>query len=164
MYISDTLQFQQSVMVHGLFPIGLSIYWGQGCGQTSCLDISWIQRPTPQGRSLLDTSSHDSGCRTYLPPHKPLPPSPTQSHTGHPHSQSQKWTWSRSLVLRQDTHPRACSPPGASLHPQVSGRGVGRGWGESSAGRSVSMSFDKVGILFTNAHPLNMSTSKGSIF
>ena len=113
-----------------LLPIGLSIDWGQWCGQTSYLDISWIQRPTPQRRCLLDTSSHDSGCRTYLPPHDPWPPSPTQLHTGHPHSQSQKWTRSRSLVPSQEHTSQSLQPPRSLSAPT----GVG-GWREVQCGQ-----------------------------
>ena len=145
-------------MVHDLLPMELSIYWGQWCGQTSCLDISWIQRPTPQGWCLLDTSSHDSGCRTYLPPHDLWPLTPHSQTWGTPHSQSQKWTWSWSLVLRQEHTSQSLTPPRSLSAP------TGVGWGEPSVGRSVSMNFDKVWILFTSAHPPNTSSSKGSIF
>lgn len=135
-------------MVHGLFPIAEHLL-GSGMCQTSCLDISRIQRLTPQGE-VPPTPAVMTQVAGHICPH--ITPAPHSHIRALYCARVRNEPGAGPLVLRQDTHPRACSPPRSLSAPT----GVRGGGGESSAGRSVSMSFDKVGILFLTVMPTHL--------
>lgn len=105
---------------HDLLPMGLRVYWGEWCGQTSWLYISRdTQRPTPQRRCLPDTINHDpERKRTHLSPHNPGPPA-SHSHTRGTTTASHKRSHRRCPCAVTGTHIPVPAASWASLHPQM---------------------------------------------
>ena len=109
-------------MVHHLFPLGLSICWGEWCGHSYCLSILWDthkDHPTgqvpPWNQQLLPGI-----CRTHLPPPDLWPPAANSHTRGHTTTARVRNEPTEAVpVLRQEHTFQCLPPPGASLDPQV---------------------------------------------
>ena len=106
-----------TILAHGLLPMGLRVYWGEWCGQTSWLYISWdTQRPTPQRGCLPDTVNHEPELQKDTPaPTQSRTPSPTQSHMRAPPQPESNKPTGGALVLWQERTPQCLPPPTPSL-------------------------------------------------
>ena len=108
-------------MVHHLFPLGLSICWGEWCGHSYCLSIVWnTQRSPHRASASLKPTFITRNCRTHLPPPDPWAPA-SNSHTRGltTTARVRNEPTEGALVMRQGHTFQCLPPPGASLDPQV---------------------------------------------